>query len=161
MAALIQILDQTASRLEHTPREHASFLALASIALYFGQWSKSMQAVARRFFGIALAWAQDVKRQCDSCLITSPGYGELRGKYCLMTGYALFCISKLNWNDEDLGTYVSLLLQFYNGLVYTSGISQDLQAQIQEIKSLCCTEAAQRLNYAKRRLDSDSTSLTR
>lgn len=161
MDALVEAMDEMVSCLEHSPRDHASFLSLASTALYFGQWSDSMHAVGRRFFDIAYAWAQDVKSRCDMCPITSPSYGELRGKLCLMTGYALFCISRLTWTETDLESYVSLLFQFYSGLGYANGVAPDLQTQIHEIKSICCIETSRRLNDVQRLLGKDSSSLTR
>ncbi len=109
----------------------------------------------------ASTWAQDIKNQCDVCPITSPSYCELRAKHCLMSGYALFCYSKLIWNDGDLETYLSHLLRFYNGLTFASLVSQDFQTKIDEIKSLCYTETAKRLDEIMRLLESDRSCLTR
>ncbi|KAI8841476.1 hypothetical protein BJ741DRAFT_701608 [Chytriomyces cf. hyalinus JEL632] len=140
----------SANQLRPTPRRYKDLMLLGDLAGFLGQYGEEYSEASFRFSVIAEDWANDLRTELNQNSMGNSNEKniQLKAKECVMIGYAIICLSHVNFLDEEaVGRLCKLSVRFTFGQVFAP--LSDHHSEILMLQPLV-TETMVRLEQAIR-----------
>ena len=138
LPALCQELQELASELKHTPRDHDATLILGEVAAFLSMWHLPFRKVAREFSDMTRCSADQMEAQIEKAAAKSAVQQQLQARQCHLRMLSLLCFGPGAMDSvEDAAVVVQLMVQIKHRHVFLDEVPEQDAATLRSLHFRC------------------------